>query len=56
LDRRLLALMVLAPPRSFGQSAKTRKRMSQDLIGARTEALDVHKLARFEDEYLTIKP
>jgi hypothetical protein len=56
LDRRLLALMVLAPPRSFGHSAKTRKRMSQDSIGPRTEALDVHKLARFEDEYLTIKP
>ena len=56
LDRRLLSLMVLAPPRSFGQPAKTRKRMSQDSIGARTEALDVHKLARFEDEYLTIKP
>ena len=56
LDRRLLALMVLAPPPFFGHSAKTRKKVSQYSSGPRTEALDVHELARFEDEYLTIKP
>lgn len=56
LDRRLLAPMVLAPPPFFGRSAKTSKKVSRDSIGPRTEALDVHKLARFEDEYLTIKP
>jgi len=44
--KRLLALMALAPPPSFGHSVKTRRSVSRDSSGLRTEALDAHKSAR----------